>query len=249
VEYSRNALETYIECGRKLISRINFEKPISSIACSALNRDKVADDVTMISNVTNFYNFSLRFDEGEETMDKNELERRLEAAEKQNLGLMNEIKWLKEKLAEQDKKEIPDFPEFNYMDVAYGIDDCFDVMQNGHDGSKGDKDFTEDDAQYYNAFHTEYYAHELRRKCLMIAMMLHCKWYLDREYVPDWDNKDEEKWQVFWSNVYKRYEICDWASDEYGSVYFSTEEAAQKCADWLNAHWKESTEVGDTDEV
>lgn len=65
------------EHGRKLIRKILLEKPIASISCSVLNRDKVADGVTMISNVTDFYEFSLRFDEEKETMDKNELERRL----------------------------------------------------------------------------------------------------------------------------------------------------------------------------
>lgn len=173
-------------------------------------------------------------------MTREELERRLDEAEKQNLGLLDEIKWLKEKLAEQDNQEIPVFPEFDRGDVYYGTDYCLDVMEKNHAGNNGDKDFTGDDAVFYNAFHTEDYAHEFRRKCLMIAMMLHCKWYVDRDYVPDWDNEDEEKWMVFWSNTYKKYEVCSWESDEYGSVFFSTEEAAQKCADWMNAHWKEA---------
>jgi hypothetical protein len=204
----------------------------------------------MISNVTNFYNFSLRFDEGEETMDKNELERRLEAAEKQNLGLMNEIKWLKEKLAEQDKKEIPDFPEFNCGDVVYEMDSCFDVMEEEHGGGKGDKDFIRDGALFYNAFHTGDYAHELRRKCLMIAMMLHCKWYLERNYVPDWESDTSSpKHCVIFDHCRNGFQVRSQYAEEGAEVYFSTEEAAQKCADWLNAHWKESTEVGDTDEV
>ena len=38
-------------------------------------------------------------------MDKNELERRLEAAEKQNLGLLDEIKNLKAKLKIEENKE------------------------------------------------------------------------------------------------------------------------------------------------
>lgn len=175
-------------------------------------------------------------------MTREELERRLDEAEKHNLGLLDEIKWLKEKLAEQDKQEIPDFPEFNRGDVVYKMDSCFDVMEENHGGGKGDKDFTEYDARFYNDFHTAYYAHAFRKKCLMSAMMLHCKWYLDRGYTPDWDNENEEKWQVFWGNTYKRYDVTGWASDEYGSVFFSTEEAAQKCADWMNAHWKESTD-------
>lgn len=175
-------------------------------------------------------------------MTREELERRLESAEKQMLGLNDEIQNLKAKLAEQDKREIPDFPEFNSGDIAYSLDQCFDVMEENHGGGKGDKDFTGDDALFYNDFHTADYGLEFRRKCLMIAMMLHCKWYLDREYVPDWDNEGEEKWQVFWCNLYKRYEVCGWGSDEYSSVFFSTEEAAQKCADWMNAHWKEENE-------
>ncbi len=174
-------------------------------------------------------------------MTKQELENRLESALKQLEGLKDEVDNLKAKLAEQDKQDIPDSPTFEesggsmwFMNLDLKKTHC-----NTEYASAGD----------FNSFHTREYAEEFRRKCLMIAMMLHCKWYLDREHVPDWNNKAEEKWQVFWSNLYKRYEVCDWSTDEYGSVYFSTEEAAQKCADWLNAHWKESTEVGDTDEV
>lgn len=174
-----------------------------------------------------------------ETMTRKELMERLESAEKQQLDLLGEIQNLKEKLKEvKDFPEIPDFPEFCRGDVVYQMDTCFDVMEESHGGGKGDKDFTEDDALFYNDFHTADYAQEFRRKCLMLAMMLHCKWYMDRDYVPDWNNEDEEKWTVFWNNKYKKYETCDWVSDEYGSVYFSTEEAAQKCANWLNAHWK-----------
>lgn len=176
-------------------------------------------------------------------MTREELERRLDEAEKQNLGLLDEIKWLKEKLKEvKDEPEIPDKPSFSVNERYWCSDfaDGFKVWGEPFD------DCTNSD---FSMFHTREYAQEFAQKCKLIAMMLHCKWYVEREYVPDLDNKDEEKWQVFWSNVYKRYDICDWASDEYGSVYFSTEEAAQKCADWLNAHWKESTEVGDTDEV
>jgi hypothetical protein len=33
------------------------------------------------------------------------------------------------------------------------------------------------------------------------------------------------------------YEVC---RHEDTTVYFSTEENAQKCAGWLNEHWKEN---------
>lgn len=171
-------------------------------------------------------------------MTREELERRLDEAEKQNLGLLDEIQNLKAKLAEQDKQEIPDFPEFDRGDVVYKMDDCFDVMEENHGGGKGDNDFTGYDATFYNNFHTPDYAHELRRKCLMIAMMLHCKWYVDRDYVPDVYD-DKIKWTVC-SNEGK-YLIDSTISIFYGGVYFSTKEAAQKSADWMNEHWKEET--------
>lgn len=172
-------------------------------------------------------------------MTREELERRLDEAEKQNLGLLDEIKWLKEKLAEQDKREIPDLPNFERGESYWTMFDNFALSD--------ERTAYVRDATEYNMFHTEAYAQEFAEKCKLIAMLLHCKWYLDRDYTPDWENEAEEKWQVFWSNTYKRYEVCCWESDEYGNAYFSTEEAAQKCADWMNAHWKEMQNEAETD--
>lgn len=179
---------------------------------------------------------------------KEKLESRLEEAEKQNLGLHNEIQNLKAKLVEQGKQEIPDFPEFNCGDVVYEIDSCFDVMEKEHGGGKGDKDFIRDDALFYNAFHTGDYAHELRRNCLLIAMMLHCKWYVCRTHELNWD-KGIQKWAVIYNHDVEKFTVEYSRLREWSTIYFDTEENAQKCADWMNAHWKESTEVGDTDEV
>lgn len=175
-------------------------------------------------------------------MDKKELERRLEAAEKQNIGLMDEIKNLKAQLAEmQDEPEIPDFPEFNFKDVTYTLDSCLDVLQEEHGGGTGDGDYTGDDALLYNNFHNAYYAHEFRKKCLLIAMMLHCKWYLDRGFVQDWDNCDD-KYTVWYNHADNEWTIDVQEIHEMPSIYFSTQEAAQKCADWLNKHWRKNDE-------
>ena len=149
-------------------------------------------------------------------MDKSDLERRLEAAEKQNIGLMDEIKNLKAKLAEmQDEPEIPDFPVFKNYENAF---------------------FCDSD-ELYERFHTEEYAVEFAKKCKLIAMMLHCKWYLDRDYVPDWNNSDENKYYVFYNNFTNGFGVTVRTLSE--SVAFSNEESARKCADWLNKHWKE----------
>lgn len=168
-------------------------------------------------------------------MDKKDLERRLEAAEKQNLGLLDEIKNLKAQLAQmQDEPEIPDFPEFerneNYWYVGSDLNDAVVGRAVGT--------YADD----YNVFHAKEYADEFAKKCNLIAMMLHCKWYLDRDYVPDWSNHNEEKFHALFNHDSNQFIACSYGSryiDE-GLVFFSTAKNAQKCADWLNKHWKEN---------
>lgn len=166
-------------------------------------------------------------------MDKNELERRLEAAEKQNLGLLDEIKNLKEKLAEmQDEPEIPDFPKFKETgDEAWHINNVLEVSTPGS---------TMGEVNDYNYFHSKEYADEFAKKCKLIAMMLHCKWYLCPDYVPDFTNSNEEKHYVYYDACGEKY-TTDWRCMTINNeVFFDTEENARKCADWLNKHWKEN---------
>ena len=165
-------------------------------------------------------------------MDKKELERRLEAAEKQNLGLLDEIKNLKAKLAEmQDEPEIPDFPEFKAGEMYWFGDSELKPHMSKH------CNYTIED---FNEFHTEAYAQEFAKKCKLIAMMLHCKWYLCRNFKDDF-SKRNLKWYLYIDNTSHFATDCC-ALDARGSVYFDTEENAKKCADWLNAHWKENTD-------
>ena len=169
-------------------------------------------------------------------MDKKELERRLEAAEKQNLGILDEIKNLKAQLAEmQDEPEIPDFPEFakNETYCCAGLDLIHVDLGCAAGGTiYGD----------YNCFHTKEMAQEFADKCKLIAMMLHCKWYLDRDYVPDWKNSKESKCFVFYDNCAKEFGVTIRTTSDVGYVAFSTMEKARKCADWLNKHWRKNDE-------
>jgi hypothetical protein len=168
-------------------------------------------------------------------MDKQELERRLEAAEKQNLGLLDEIKNLKAQLAEmQDEPEIPDKPEFEMDEKFYYLDSVTDDVEDScHVGDI--------DAIDFNMFHTKEMAQEFAKKCKLIAMMLHCKWYLDRDFVPDWSDKLKHKWQLYYDHDDKKMVAGNYSHSDY-SVVFSTEENARKCADWLNKHWSKNDE-------
>lgn len=166
-------------------------------------------------------------------MTREELEKRLESAEKQMLGLQDEIQNLKSKLAEvQDEPEIPDYPTFKTGgEDFWHINSSLKIVSGVSQGGK---------KLDYNYFHTVDYAHEFCRKCLLIAMMLHCKWYLDRYYVPNWKNVDENKFIVYYDNRACCFHITQRTLSDVGHVAFSTPDAARKCAEWLNEHWRGS---------
>lgn len=165
-------------------------------------------------------------------MYKNELERRLEAAEKQNLGLLDEIKNLKAQLAEmQDEPEIPDVPDFHANETCWRMYPTLRHIKS----SVLPSDYY---GEGFNLFHTKEYADEFADKCKLIAMMLHCKWYLDRDYVPKWD--DSPSFCVYFSHLFSKFMVYEVCRPEDVNVYFSTEENAMKYADWLNKHWKEN---------
>lgn len=163
-------------------------------------------------------------------MDKKDLERRIEAAEKQNLGLLDEIKNLKAQLAKvQDEPEIPDLPNFKCGESYWTMFDNFSLSD--------ERTAFVRDATEYNMFHTEAYAREFANKCKLIAMMLHCKWYIDRDAL----DTSEKTW--VWGTGYdktnKKFVPLSYCLCEPSAVTFRSEELAQKAADWLNEHWKE----------
>lgn len=163
-------------------------------------------------------------------MTKEELEERLNKAEKQNLSLIDEIKCLKEQLANVEiEPEIPDFPFFNPMgEETWHVNNVLEVASPSRTGGH---------VCDFNYFHTQDYAKEFSRKCKMLAMMLHCSWYVDRDYTPNWDNVFVEKYFVIFNHNLNRFQVRTQYGEEHGDVYFSTKEAAQKCADWMDEHW------------
>jgi hypothetical protein len=175
-------------------------------------------------------------------MDKNEFERRLEAAEKQNIGLMDEIKNLKAQLAKvQDEPEIPDFPEFMIGDDYYPHIRWESIPRKCTVDSLNEeycKKSRTAEMNYFN-FHSAEYYHSFESKCKLIAMILHCKWYCDKEVVTDFSDGYSEKWCVWYDHFSEEWSVDSQRTHESTTVYFATEEAAQKCAEWLNEHWKE----------
>ena len=176
-------------------------------------------------------------------MDKNELERRLDEAEKQNLGLIDEIKYLKAQLAKvQDEPEIPDFPEFMVGDDYYPHIRWESTPRKCTVDSLN-KEYCKKpwtaEMNYFH-FHSAEYYHSFESKCKLIAMMLHCKWYICRNHHSDFNNGDIQKWTVVFNYNEGKFTVEFSRMREWSTVYFDTEENAQKCAEWLNKHWRDS---------
>ena len=70
----------------------------------------------------------------------------------------------------------------------------------------------------------------------MLTKLMKFKFCYDYSYIPDWRNESELKWFVCCRTTEGKYEV-GWVSimDRPSTVYFSSEEIAQKCVDWLNA--------------
>lgn len=91
----------------------------------------------------------------------------------------------------------------------------------------------------FNMFHTSEYAHRAQLAAKMIAMQLHCKWYIDRDFVPDWNDNLQHKYTVYYSHAIKKFCVAQWSTHERTDVAFSSHEKAQMCADWLQENWKD----------
>jgi hypothetical protein len=161
---------------------------------------------------------------GDYVMTKEELEARLNAAEK-------EITDLKAKLNEAS--EIPEFLEFNIGAVVWYMDSDLKVYNY--------KNCVSEARNNYNNFHTFEYAKEFADICREIAMLLHCKWHIDRDYVPDWKDATEPKYFLYFDSKKDKYDITYvfFTHVKYPMVFFSNKDVAKKAADWMNKRHKQ----------
>lgn len=100
-----------------------------------------------------------------------------------------------------------------------------------------------DDTDCYesnNYFHTEERAKEVADKINLLLKLERLHDTFCPEYVPDWNNHDENKYSVFYDYHYRRYCASSYNGIEYKiNVFFATREIAQKVCDILNAELEE----------
>lgn len=88
---------------------------------------------------------------------------------------------------------------------------------------------------HWNMFHTPEYAAEFSKRATLLAKLFHCKWYLDRDYKPDWKKK-EFKYSIVYLEEEGKFAVNTLLYGDAGTVCFSTHEKADLAAAWMNEH-------------
>lgn len=92
-----------------------------------------------------------------------------------------------------------------------------------------------DDFNPYGTYPTEKYALMAQKMKIFNDKLLAFKWCYDRDYVPNWRDVSETKYIVNFDNTDRLYAVDEHTTWSLPAVWFSSEEIAQKCADWLNS--------------
>ena len=160
-------------------------------------------------------------------MTKTELEQEIQKTKEQLERL--------EKALDKAKNEVPDQLEWYIGEKYWVVDSIGSIIQFTCEANK----FAGFDQATHHMFKTKDYAKLFAEKTQFIADLLHFKWLYDRDYVPDWSS-DEKRYKVYFNSELNKYTTTYvWLDHNTEIVYFSTQEIAQKCADWLNSRQKE----------
>ena len=168
------------------------------------------------------YDFEDLYIEGEKTMDKQE---RIKELKKQ----------IEEINAEINELERDDTLEQYESDISWGSDrytldefGCVKILESA-------VGFNATDYNPYRHYMTEEYANKAAKIKKFNDMLMAFKWCYDRDYEPDWTTR-YAKYRVvynFDANPKHYYVVLDY-KHKHNEIYFSSEDIAQKCADWLN---------------
>lgn len=85
-------------------------------------------------------------------------------------------------------------------------------------------------------FPTYGFAEMFREKAQLITDCISFKWMYDRDYVPVWTGKRNSC--ITYDVRNKQYTVDTSSCFDDNSIYFSTQDVAEKCAEWLNYKYK-----------
>lgn len=167
------------------------------------------------------YDFEDLYIEEEKTMDKQE---RIKELKKQ----------IEEINAEINELERNDTLEQYESDITWRYDGYI-LNERGCVDEDNDSIFNANDYNPYRHYMTEEYANKAAKIKKFNDILMAFKWCYDRDYEPDWITR-YAKYRVvynFDANPKHYYVVLDY-KHKHNEIYFSSEDIAQKCADWLN---------------
>lgn len=129
-----------------------------------------------------------------------------------------------EDIIASDDDEIPDYPEFS-GELGYYIQGGivrYDAIN---------------DPETYFVYHSEDYAYAVLNKMREMSAILHCKYYLEPDFVPNYDDKEYHYYAVYDLKYNKYIVISFYIPPDFGFVAFKSKEHAVKCAEWMNKHF------------
>lgn len=151
---------------------------------------------------------------------------------------LNEAKEERDRLLDQQRESEPRFER-----VKYGHDyRHIAFTPEGLEVCKDRDDYIYLDDGYYdnnNYFYTEERAQEVADKINFLLKLERLHDTFCPDYIPNWDAV-QETFAIYYHHATKRYEIQPYACMRHPTtVYFSTEETAQKVCDILNKELEE----------
>lgn len=168
------------------------------------------------------YDFEDLYIEGEETMNKQE---RIKELQKQIEEINAEIN----KLEQDDTLEQYE-NDLSWEAKRYTLDEFGRIKI-----LEPIVGFNANEYNPYCHYMTEEYVNKAAKIKKFNDMLMAFKWCYDRDYEPDWAT-DYAKYRVvcnFDANP-RRYDVVYNYKHKHNEIYFSSEDVAQKCADWLN---------------
>lgn len=161
-----------------------------------------------------------------------DIEKKLEALKAEFLGKLEDLK----KEAEMQKKQEEPKPWKPEIGEGY-----FAIENLAVEGGAGIARYTycedsidESNIQFGNCFPTGERAEQVVKKMQMLLRLEQLHDMFCPDYVPDWNNGDELKFCLGYDHADDCWFVYCFNVTQYPTVYFDTEENAQKAAEILN---------------
>lgn len=211
----------FAKCGITFVNNMKYLcGRTATITSINYDTEKVCLDFDDNSGDTNWY-FFLGAVEGEKATNKQE---RIKELKKQ----------IEEINAQINELERDDTLEQYESDTTWRYEGYI-LNELGCVNEDNDSIFNANEHNPYRHYMTEEYANKAAQMKKFNDMLMAFKWCYDRDYEPDWTANCAKYYIVYNSDDNPKHYCISWCYRfNHNIIYFSSEDIARKCADWLN---------------